>query len=474
MTTTGTTAAGPAPGPRLGGLLTVLACNMLVDALEVSALLVAVPSIARDLRLDAGAAQWPLTGFAIGFGGLLLFAQRLVDRFGRRRAYLVGLAVFAVASLAAAAADTLWLLVLTRLVKGLCAALTAPTGLAIIAADFPEGRARERAVSVYTLFGAAGFSAGLLLSGVLTGIGWRLTLASPAPVVAVLFVAALRLVPKDRARPARRPLGVARALTFTAALLAIVHALTALPRTGLATPAGSLSVAAAAATVTAWALAERSRPDPIWSLPPGGAALVRGALSAAALNGAHLGLLLILSLQLQFLRGWSAPLTALALLPAALPLVLTALASGRMLRRWGATPLIALGTLPPCLGCAWYLAAGTPDSYARDVLPGLLLIATGFVLSFAALNSQAVAGVPAELRGAAAGLYQTAVQLGAVLVPAAVAALLEHAAHGGPPAAAAGRPRAALALVTIVAATGWATALTGLRRAPAVAVPHER
>jgi MFS family permease len=473
--TTGPAATGHTLSPRLWGLLLVLACNMLVDALEVSALLVAVPAISQDFRLAAGNTQWPLTGFAIGFGGLLLFAQRLVDRFGRRRVYLVGLAAFAAASLAAAAASTLWLLLLTRLIKGLCAAMTAPTGLAIIAADFPAGPARDRAVSVYTLFGAAGFSAGLVLSGLLTGVGWRLTLASPAPVVAVLFAAAFHLIPKDRARSARRRLDSARALMFTAALLLLVHALTVVPRAGLGSPSGSVSAVVAAAAVSVWIVAERSRPDPLWSLPAGGGTLVRSALSAAALNGSHLGLLLVLSLQLQLVRGWSAFQTALALLPAALPLFFTALASGRMLRRWGAPFLIAVGTLPPCLGCAWYLAVGTPGNYVRDVLPCLLLIATGFVLSFAALNSQAMADVPADRRGVTVGVYQTAVQLGAVFVPAAVAALLEQAADGGPLRADVEHPRAALALTTAVAAAGWATALTGLRRrAPAVAVPRER
>ncbi|MFD5342492.1 MFS transporter [Streptomyces anulatus] len=183
--------------PRLWGLLFVLAGNMLIDALEVSVLVVAAPSIGADLRLAPAVLQWTISGFALGFGGLLLFGARVVALLGRRRVYLAALLAFAAASLVAALATDPALLTATRFVKGFCAALTAPTGLAIISTAFREGPARDRAVSVYTLFGAAGFTAGLLLSGLLTSVSWRWTLAFPAPVVLLLFLFARRLLPPD-------------------------------------------------------------------------------------------------------------------------------------------------------------------------------------------------------------------------------------------------------------------------------------
>ncbi|MDT0444585.1 MFS transporter [Streptomyces johnsoniae] len=174
-------APGPAAAPRPWALLAVLAGNMLIDALEVSTLLIAAPAIGTDSHLAPAGIQWMLSGFALGFAGLLLLGPQLADRFGRRPVYLAALAVFAAASLAAAATNDPALLAATRFVKGCCAALTAPMGLAIITSAFRDGAPRRRAVSVYVLFGAVGFTTGLLLSGLLTEAHWRLTLAFPAP-----------------------------------------------------------------------------------------------------------------------------------------------------------------------------------------------------------------------------------------------------------------------------------------------------
>ncbi|MEU6056337.1 MFS transporter [Streptomyces xanthochromogenes] len=463
MTSLTSPARPPAAGlsPRQWALLLVLAANMLVDALEVSVVVVALPAIGTDLNLGPASAQWTLTGFATGFGGLMLFGGRVVERYGRRRVYLAALLVFAAASLLAGAAQGPELLLATRLVKGFCAALTAPTGLAIIGATFPEGPARGRAVSVYSLFGVGGFTLGLLLSGALTDVNWRWAMAFPAPLVLLLFLVARPLVPADppgRAAPAR--LGTTAALTLTGGLLALVYALAHGTRDGwdgVRVMGGAL---VGAALLAVFRRAERASPQPL--VPAGAAtrpAMARSALGAAAMNGSYLGLLLVLTFQFQTRWGWSPWHAALALLPAALPPAATALLSGRMVARFGAPRLIAAGAAVTFLGHALYLGHGVPTSYARDVLPTLLCVAAGFVLAFTALNMQATSGVPDAGRGTAVGVYQTAVQLGAVLVPATAAALLPD--PGAPASAAAGRP--ALVLVTAVGALGLLTALTGLR-----------
>lgn len=444
----------PRWSPRAWGLLLVLAGNMLVDALEVSVVVVAMPAVGEDLGLSLSVVQWTLTGFAAGFGGLMLFGGRVVARYGRRRVYLAALVVFAVASLAAGLADGPGLLFATRFVKGFCAALTAPTGLAIISTAFTEGRERSRAVSVYSLFGASGFTLGLLLSGVLTDVNWRWTLAFPAPVVLVLFLFCLRLVPADAPGSVQRcRLDASGAVTFTGGILALLYAFTGVPEAGWGGARFLLPAVAAVALFAVFLWIERATPQPL--LPRqvfANPALIRSATGAAALNGSYLGLLLVLTFQLQSLRGWSAPQTAVALLPASVPLAVTALLSGRMVSRFGAPRLIVLGALAPVVGYALYLRRGAPTSYAADVLPTLLLVAIGFVLAFTALNMQATAGVPADGRTTAAGVYQTAVQLGAVLIPAAVAALLTSTADSRP----------ALVLITAVGTVGLCAGLTGL------------
>lgn len=439
--------------PPSWGLLSVLAATMLIDALEVSLAVVALPSIGRDLHLAPPAAQWVMTGFALGFGGLLLFGTRLVALRGRRPVYLAALLVFAAASVLSAVAGAAWLLVAMRCVKGFCAALTAPTGLAIIGSSFPEGPSRDRAVSVYTLFGAGGFSTGLLLSGLLGEVSWRLAFAVPGLVVLVLLGFAWRLVPADRpANAAGRRYGVPGAVTLTGALLALVSAVAAAPDHGWWSAPVAGWLATAAVLLAVFLAVERAGAQPL--VAPGVLAhrpLVRSAVAAAGLNGSYLGLLLLLSFHLQGVQGWSPLRTGLAFLPASVPLALTALSSGRMVRRFGAGRLTAAGLAPPVLGYALLLRSGALADYATGPLPALLLVGAGFVLAFAALNAQAVSGLPAADRAAAVGLYQTGVQAGAVLVPALVAALL---ASGG--------ARWAVALITSVGLLGLLAGLSGL------------
>ncbi|MFG2953220.1 MFS transporter [Streptomyces sp. NPDC048291] len=500
-------------GPRLWGLLLVLAGNMLIDALEVSVAVVALPAIGTDLGQPPTVTQWAMTGFAAGFGGLLLFGGRVVTLLGRRPVYLAALLAFAAASALSALAHDPWLLLATRLTKGFCAALTAPTGLAIITSTFPEGRARSRAVSVYTLFGAGGFTAGLLLSGWLTETSWRWAFAFPAPVVLLLFAFGLRLIPGGdderalkaadpsvptggaesapkgrgelRDQPPRRrtrtttarPFGIPSALTLLAALLALVQGITQLPTHHWSDPRAVGPLCTAALLLLAFRQIERRSPHPLLNTGPlrGNPTLIRSALGAACLNGSYLGLLFVLTYQTQTLAGWSPLHTALALLPAAAPPALTALASGRLVATFGAPRLIVAGAACAFAGALLQLRPHAwPLDYPGRMLPTLLLVGAAFVLSFAALNMQAMSRLTPADRLTGSGLYQTAVQLAAVLAVALVAALLAaHApAPGAGPAAAAAACRPALTLVAALGFLGLLVGLTGLIRTPPSSLHH--
>ncbi|QNP75244.1 MFS transporter [Streptomyces roseirectus] len=383
--------------PRLWGLLFVLSGNMVLDALEVSVVLVALPTISADLGLSLWRVQWLMSGFALGFAALLVLGPWVNARFGRRRAYLAAMFVFALASVAGGLTDSTALLIATRVVKGLCAAVTAPSGLAIISTAFREPAQQRRAVSVYSLFGAAGFTTGLLLSGVLVEADWRWTFLFPAPIALLLLWYGRRLIP-------------------------------AVPRTQ------------ARASIDLTVLRDGR--------------LVRAALCAAALNGSYIGLLLLVTFQTAGPDiAWAPWQTALCLLPACLPLALTVPFAGRLVGRFGTQRLIAVGALTPVAGQALYLWQPQAEPYPARLLPALLLVGSGFVLSFAALNMQATATIPAADRGSAVPLYQTAVQLSSVAVLPLVALLL----------ASADSRRPALALITAVGAAGLLIALTGLR-----------
>lgn len=360
-------------------LLLLLSANMLIDALEVSTVAVALPAIGADFDLSPPATSWFMTAFAVGFGGSLLLGNWLTGRYGRRRIYLYALAGFAVASVAAALAPDPYLLAAARVVKGVCVALTAPTGVAIIARSFTEGAARNRALAVYSLFGASGFSVGLLLSGTLTPASWRWTLFVSGPAALVLYLVGLRIIPRDRPAP---------------------------------TPASGAPVGLAAVL----------RP-----------ALVRAAVGAAALNGGLWGVLLLATYELQVGLGWSPLATGVALLPTSVPLAVSAVHIGRLVGRYGTAPLILAGSLAALTGFGWYAVGGAQLGYPIGMLPALGAIGVGMMLSFSALHVQAVRGLAPSEQPLATALYQTSVQIGGALVLALVAA----AALVGRPAAAA-------------------------------------
>src|SRR5260221_10183413 len=193
--------------PRLWGILVVLCGALFLAGLDVSMVGVALPSIRADLGLSTSPLQWVVSGYVLGYGGLLLLGGRAADLLGRRRVFLAALAVFAVASLFGGLVSSGGLLIAARLIKGMAAAFTAPAGLSIITTTFAEGPGRNRALSIYSAFGAGGFSLGLVLSGLLTEVNWRWTLLLPAPVAGLALAPAGRLLPRPAAPdpPGPRP-----------------------------------------------------------------------------------------------------------------------------------------------------------------------------------------------------------------------------------------------------------------------------
>ncbi|MTD54526.1 MFS transporter [Amycolatopsis pithecellobii] len=446
------------------GLLAVLAATMLIDALEVSVMLVALPSVSARLGLTLTTAQWLVSGFALGFGGLLLFGARVVELLGRRRVYLAALAGFAAASVLSAVTRDPGVLIATRFVKGFCAALTAPTGMAIIQTTFRDGRDRNRAVSVYSLFGAAGFTTGLVLSGLLTEVSWQWTFLFPAPVALVLFAFGVRLIPGGPAGP---PGGLRRfdlpgAASWCAALAALVYGIVSVADHGWADPRAFGALALAVLLMACFARVERVASRPLVRLGVvRDGTLIRSMLGAAALNGCNIGLLLTATVLLQNRLGWSPLQTALAFLPAGIPLVMTTPLAARIAARFGTSRLVALGSLGPPAACLLMLWRPVPADYTTGLLPPMLLLGAAFVLAFAALNIQAAARVSTADKGMAIGLYQSAVQVAAAVVPALTAALLATAGT-----------RAALWLVTAVACVGMVAGLSGLRPHAASNLPE--
>jgi EmrB/QacA subfamily drug resistance transporter len=460
-------ASAPHWSPRLWAILIVLCGALFLDALDVSMVGVALPSIRADLGLTTSSLQWVVSGYVLGYGGLLLLGGRAADLLGRRRVFLTALAVFAVASLFGGLVSSAGLLIAARFIKGVAAAFTAPASLSIITTTFAEGPQRNRAVSIYSAFGASGFSLGLVLSGLLTEVSWRWTLLLPAPVALLILVAGLRLIPRERPQVSRRRrrFDLPGAVTVTAAMLLLVAAVVGAPQSGWTSAATLGSFAGAAVLLAAFGVIERRSRDPL--LPFGifrSASLTRANLCILALFGSYVSFQFLVTQYLQTASGWTALGTALAFLPAG---VLVAVASPRMgllLDRFGSALMVtvALGCL--VAGYALFLRIGPQPDYPTVILPSILLIGAAFGLGFSAMNVQATSGVADAQQGLASGILQTSMQIGGALVLAVVAAVVD--AHGGnrlaAPQALLSAYRPALDVITGVAAVGVVIAASGL------------
>src|SRR6202453_5038037 len=219
--------------PQLWGILFVLGGALCLDALDVSMVGVALPSIRSALGLSTSSLQWVVVGYVLGYGGLLLLGGRAADLLGRRRVFLAALAGFAVPSRFGGLVSSPELLIGARFVKGIAAAFTAPAGLSLLTTTFREGPMRNRAISIYSAFGASGFSLGLVLSGLLTEVSWRLTLLVPAPVALLILIAAIRFVPRgEQVTRTGRKFDIPGAITVTGAMLLLVYTVVAAQQAG--------------------------------------------------------------------------------------------------------------------------------------------------------------------------------------------------------------------------------------------------
>lgn len=446
---------------RVWGLLITLCIVLFLDGLDVSMIGVALPSIGAELDLSTSSLQWLISGYILGYGGLLLLGGRTADLLGRRRVFLIALAVFALASLAGGLVSNGPLLILTRFVKGLAAAFTAPTGLSIITTNFAEGPARNKALSIYTVFGAGGYSSGLLFGGLLTGAGWRWTFLLPVPVALAALVAAYLLVPKDR--PAEEGghdlLGAAFS---TGAMLLLVYTVVSAPEAGWASARTILSFGATALLVAAFFAVETRVRHPLIRLGIlRKISLVRASLAIVAMGGSYFTFQFIVTLFLQDTLGWTPLELALALLPVGLMVTASAFFSDRLVERFGTGPIIAVTLTVMAIGYLAFLRIDTTPSYVAVILPAVLLIGVGWI-GFPAVNIQATSGIEDHEQGLAAGVLQTSMQVGPALILAVTTAMITSGAPATTPSEALDAFRPGLVFAAAVAAVGAVVAILGL------------
>ena len=407
-------------------MLVVLCGALFLDGLDLSMIGVALPSIGSDLHLSASSLQWIVSGYVLGYGSLLLLGGRASDLLGRRKVFLVAVIVFGAASVVSAVLSNDLALIALRFVKGASAAFTVPAGLSIITTRFAEGPARSRALSIYTVCGASGFSLGLVFGGLLTELGWRATVLVPGPVAIILVLVGMKVIPKST--PERFRLShfdLAGASTSTAALLILVYAVVSAPTRGWGSPVTIGLLLVSVALMTGFVLIELRHPRPLVRLGIlRSAGLVHANLSAAAMFGGYAAFQFVVTLYVQNSLGWSPLGMALAFLPTGLIVIASATKMDAILERYNTTVLILIGLASLTAGYVLFLRVEPGMAYVDFLLPTMLLLGVGFALCFPAVNSQATQGVVDDEQGLASGLVNTSFQIGGAIMLAVVSAIL--------------------------------------------------
>ena len=409
---------------REWALLLVLCGALFLEGIDIAMLNVAVPSIRSELGLSTGTAHWVISAYVLGYGGFMLLGGRSADLFGRRRVFLLALAVFVAFSGLGGLADTGWLIVLARFVTGVAAGFMTPTGLSIITTSFDEGPLRDRAVVIYGATGAAGFTLGTVAGGLLTTASWRWVFFAPVVLGTLLLVAGRALIRPDVVGEVEaRRFDLVGAVTVTAGMVAAVFGLVTLGEADNVAPGvGALVLAAGLLALFAWH--ERRSPAPLVRLGIlRNAGLVRTNLAGLLFMGAFFGFQFVITLYLQDLLGWSPLETGLTFAIMGLDLVLAPLLTPSLVRRFGNVPVMIAGVVSATLAFALFLRLDNGWSYPQ-MLPMLVLVGIAFALAYGPLTLAATEGVSESEQGLAGGLLYTSFQFGAALGLAVVTIVL--------------------------------------------------
>jgi EmrB/QacA subfamily drug resistance transporter len=397
--------------------LALLAAAQFVVVLDASIVNVALPSIGKDLHFSQDNLSWVVNAYVLVFGGFLLLGGRMADLLGRRRLFIGGLILFAVASLAGGLAQSDVWLIAARAVQGLGAALLSPAALSLVTVLFEEGSERNKAMGVWGAVAGSGGAVGVLLGGMLTEwAGWEWVLFVNVPIGIFAAAIAPRLLPESR-NEGERHFDVAGAVTITAGLSLLVYALVDANQAGW----GSLQTLGlggiALALIAAFYVIERRQEAPLVPFP--GIFRIRtitGINVSAVLVAASLfSMFFFISLYMQNVLGFSPVEAGLAYLPLAVGIIITAGATAGLVTRFGFKPVLVSGLIITAAGLVWFGQVSPNGSYVGDVLFPSLLAAVGLGLAFVSMTVAAVSGVEPHEAGLASGLINTSQQIGGAL-----------------------------------------------------------
>jgi EmrB/QacA subfamily drug resistance transporter len=434
-------ASPPTPAAKTGtghtaAILAIILVSYFMILLDNSIIFTALPKIHAAMRFSPAGLAWVQDAYTLVFGGLLLLGSRAGDLLGRRRVFVFGLAVFALASLLIGLAPAGWWLVTARGVQGIGAAIVAPSSLSLLTATFAEGHARARAVALYGATAGIGASLGLVIGGALADwVSWRAGFFMNVPIGAAMILVAPRFIPEStRSRGRFDLIGAGSATLGVGALVyGIIHA----AGSGWGAAATVLPILAGAVLLAVLVLAEGRAAEPVMPLRLFASRVRAGAYLARMLYlGAMIGFFFYSTQYLQGVLGFTAFQAGVAFFPMTVVNFAVAMTIPRLTARLGQAVPLTAGVLLTLAGMAWLAQVQVTSSYWTSVALPMVFIGAGQGLAFAPLTSAGIAGVGASDAGAASGLVNTFHQLGMALGLSVLVAVSASSGHGLTPLAA--------------------------------------
>jgi EmrB/QacA subfamily drug resistance transporter len=409
--------------------------SLFIVGLDVTVVNVALPSIGRELHGDISGLQWTVDAYTVVMASLLMFSGSTADRLGRKRIFVVGLAVFAAASLLCSVAPSVGLLVAARVLQAVGASMLNPVAMSIITNTFQDPRERAQAVGVWGAVFGVSMALGPVVGGsVVSAVGWRPIFWINVPIGLIAIALTLRFIPESKAPRPRRfdPVGQAFVIVLLAAL---TYGIIEAPSRGWSSPAILAVFAAAAAALVGLLLYEPRREEPLIDLRffrsiPFASAIVISVAAFAAFGG----FLFLNTLYLQEGRGLSPVQAGLLTVPLAVMTVLVSPLSGRIVGRHGPRVPLAISGVALVIACAVLTGIDAASPVAR-LLAAYVIFGLGFGFVNAPITNAAVSGMPRAQAGVAAAIATTSRQVGQTLGVAVVGAILSSHLSAGVSAA---------------------------------------
>ncbi len=405
------------PGINRWRAFALLAVTYFMTVIDLTIVNVSLPTIGRDLHFSETGLQWVVTAYALTFGGFLLLGGRAADLLGRRRLLMVGLAVFTTASLGCALATDSAMLIGTRAVQGLGAAIMLPAALSIVMNMFEEGAERNKALGIWGGLGAGGATVGLITGGLLIRYaGWQYIFYLNVPIGVAALALAPRIVPDSRLLISRRRFDAAGAVAGTAGLVLLVDAISQAPQYGWGASRTIALLAAATVLLAAFLVIEDRIQWPLLPLSIFRLRTLAGANAAGLLLGASFfAFIFVGTLYMQEVLHYSALQTGVAWLAASLTSIALAGLSQWLVTRGGAKLVMAIGMTLIGAGVIWATQVPVHGHFLNNLAGPMLVAGAGTAFAFIPISIAALAGVAHHQAGLASGLLNTSQQLGGAI-----------------------------------------------------------